>query len=133
MVLGYKCLQLCFTNLVRFFDVKMEKQTPVPSLALALFDTLWLLERYDRWREPSRRAEIARALDNAVSIIRTRLFRDFSSNDYVIKTERDQRAAPVAESLREKILWLVTPKEDTRQVLITHLSHMLESLLIGSW
>ena len=117
----------------RYLESRMAREYPVASLALSLFDAIWLLERDGRWRYPRDRSAIATALDRGASTIRGRLFRDFKNTEYTIRLIQNQTASNMAESLREKQLWLATPKKDTRQVLLSHLSSMLIALLQGDW
>jgi hypothetical protein len=121
------------SRMTGFLRSRMEQQAPAAALAGILFDVVWMLEKDGWWRYSRHRAEIIRALEEGARLIQTRLFREFEARNNIVHLVREERAISISNALRNKELWLITPKQDTRQILLNQISQMLVSLLNGNW
>jgi len=85
------------------------------------------------WHRVDGKALLMKRLEEAARIVEkdfpdTLRSADFST-DALLKTRFDQ----IAAALREKKLWIATPKSDTRERLRDWLAHTLESAIEGDW
>lgn len=111
-----------------------ETRYPHASIVRRLSDTLAALERHRvLWLLPASRASAIARIDRAATLVQWRLFRSLRTTDQATRAWRDDRAQRVSHALREKERWLITPKADTREVLLERLSDFLSVFLTGAW
>jgi hypothetical protein len=108
----------------------LKTQYPDDAIAVQLVDAMKRLEDADeKWTDIDRRAHIAKGFAAASTIARRFLFRKFG----VESPWATQRANSIAAALSEKQAWLMTPKPDTRDILLEHLSRSIVVVLSGTW
>ncbi len=107
---------------------------PDSAMASALFSALLLLERQSRkWPDLKFRASVARHVSESGKIARSFLLRKFDIADPATLLWATRRAEAIAAAFTEKQRWLMTPKPDTRDVLLVFLSRSIVAVLDGAW
>ena len=99
-----------------------------------LFDVLRKLETAgSQWMDLDFRAEIAAEIGGAGVLVRQSLFRNFRGRDAATLQWRSRQAVRISAAFAEKQRWLMTPKTDTREVLLGWLARSVVALLSGAW
>jgi len=106
----------------------------VLSMIYSLFNILWFLECDQNWRwTATDRAILMRKLDAAALLAGQGFFDRFQTRHQGVRQCRSDLAKRFEYSLRRKRIWLLTPKRDTRQILLSELSHLLTVVIEGDW
>lgn len=118
----------------RVFLESRQNSYPVEYLTLCLFDAIWMLEHgKQRWCKPKFRSRIVAILGRAATIMRYHLFKQFDLAQDYSRSHIKALAASYSDALLEKQMWLVTPKENTRETLLERLSQTIVAYLEGRW
>jgi hypothetical protein len=124
--------------LLNRFLAYFRRRESVLSFIYVLYTILWMLESDNggrwSWRwSVADRAKLMAELDDAAAIAGRSFFSKFSTRHEGVRKWRDDLGAKLENSLRQKQIWLMTPRRDTKQVLLTELSHLLTVVMIGNW
>jgi hypothetical protein len=85
------------------------------------------------WTDVGVRSQVIADIDGASLLVRHSLFRSFRSQDPTTSQWRARQAKNISAAFSEKQRWLMTPKADTREVLLDWLARSLVALLSGAW
>jgi hypothetical protein len=107
---------------------------PDAFIVRRLFDALRKLEAAgSQWMDLEFRTEIAAEIGGAGVLVRQSLFQNFRGRDAATVQWRSRQAIRISAAFAEKQQWLMTPKADTREVLLTWLARSVVALLSGAW
>jgi hypothetical protein len=99
-----------------------------------LFNVLRGLETAGtEWTDLELRSQMAAEIAGAGVLVRQSLLRNFRGRDPVILQWRSRQADRISAAFAEKQIWLMTPKPDTREVLLGWLARSVVALLSGAW
>jgi hypothetical protein len=87
----------------------------------------------ERWTDIEVRAELMAKIARAGAIVRGPLFRSFRCRDGATFIWRMQQTNLISAALLEKQRWLITPKADTREVLLEWFARTIVALVSGTW
>jgi hypothetical protein len=123
--------------IVRFHKllvVDFERRHPEETIVNILFDVIGLLEKGPSiLASVSDRAKLIENIERVARIVRTRLISRIPTSDSAIKARQVQQAHLISQRFRERAAWLLTPKWQTTDELLTYFSKILISLLRGTW
>jgi hypothetical protein len=109
-------------------------RAPQAYVAYRLLRSLYLLNRAGaQWAEPDFRARAVADIAFAADIISKNLFRPFQVGDRRTLAWREQQSLRIGAALMEKQKWLITPKQDTREILTRDLSQAILDIVSGNW
>jgi len=98
-----------------------------------LLQMLTVLRFASDWRDLSKRSQLLGQLEDAATCIESGLPRRLRSGDAMSDLWLRERATRMAAALRKLKLWVATPKDDTRQILLERIKADLVRVASGNW
>ena len=105
---------------------------PVPSLITNLIFILGNAETQN-WIEVKYKKDQLSKIEKAAKCIETFLPRNLRSGDIITDTWLRETSMLVAAALREKKMWILTPKKDTYDNFVKSIASTITCIVIGNW
>jgi hypothetical protein len=137
-VSGFFALMLFLASCYRLVQAAtsrvLARRLPIPAVSIVLMQILADVNQDPRrWNDPLFKQQAIGRLDRAADIIEFNIGNQLAGAASASESIVRESFRQIGGGLRNKIMWLITPKENTRQDFVATLQDILINLVLGQW